>query len=101
LPNGLALPSSLARERESTLTTLQQQLRASEGAAYQERIALSDWLRQEIGLELAMVDWRLNHLAHRGRRGVELKSEALLLRRAIQRANHSVYGKVIRLSHGL
>jgi hypothetical protein len=47
-----------------------------------------------------MVDWRLNHLAHR-RRAVEVKSEALLLRRAIQRANHSVYGKVIRLSHSL
>ncbi|HEX9382656.1 MAG TPA: hypothetical protein VF908_04600 [Gemmatimonadaceae bacterium] len=57
-------------------------------------------LRQDISLELAMVDWRLNHLAHR-RRAVEVKSEALLLRRAIQRANHSVYGKVIRLSHSL
>ncbi len=90
-----------ARAREASLIALHGQLRAAQGAAQQERVALSEWLRQEVSLELAIVDWRLNYLAHRGRRARELKSEALLLRQAIQRANHSVYGKMIRLTDGV
>jgi hypothetical protein len=85
------------RERDSTMAALQQQLQDTERAAEQEREALSDWLRQDVGAELTMVDWRLNHLSHHLRRGVALQSEALVLRRAIQRASHSVYGKMIRL----
>jgi hypothetical protein len=85
------------RERNSTLAALQQQLRDIERAAEQERESLSDWLRQDVGPELTMVDWRLNHLSHHVRRGVALQSEALMLRRAIQRASHSVHGKMIRL----
>lgn len=86
-----------ARERDSTLAALQQKLRGVERAAEKERMALSDWLRQDVSLELTMVDWRLNQLSHQIRRGVELQSEALILRRAIQRASQSVYGKMIRL----
>ena len=88
---------SNARKRDSTLAALQQQLRGVERAAEEERMALSDWLRQDVSLELTMVDWRLNHLSHQIRRGVELQSEALILRRAIQRASQSVYGKMNRL----
>jgi hypothetical protein len=86
-----------ARQRDSTLADWQQRLRVVEHAAEEERVALCDWLRQDVSLELTMVDWRLNHLSHQIRRGVELQSEALILRRAIQRASRSVYGKMIRL----
>lgn len=85
------------RERDSTLAALQQQLRDMERAAELERIALSDWLCRDLRPELTMVDWRLNYLSHQRRRGAEVRSEALVLRRAIQRASQSVYGKMIRL----
>lgn len=75
-----------ARERDSTLAALQRQLRGVARAA-KERMALSDWLRQNVSLELTMVDWRLKNLSHQIRRGVELQSEALILRGAIQRAS--------------
>ncbi len=86
-----------ARERDSTLTALQQQLRGVARAAEEERMTLSDWLRQDVSLELTMVDWRLKYLSHQMRRGVELQSEALILRRAIQRASQSVHGKIFQL----
>jgi hypothetical protein len=86
------------RERDSTLATLQRQLEDVERAAEHERMALSDWLSQDVSPELTMVGWRLNHLSHQTtRRRVEVQSEARILRRAIQRASHSVYGKMIRL----
>ena len=88
---------SNARLRESTLTALHQQRQSAERAACAERIALSDWLGQEIGVELTMVDWRLNHLSHRARRAEGLRTEALVLRRAIQRAHQSLHGKAMRL----
>ena len=88
---------SNARIRESTLSALHQQQRSAERAARAERIALSDWLGQEISVELAMVDWRLNHLSHRARRGEGLRTEALVLRRAVQRAHQSLHGKAMRL----
>jgi hypothetical protein len=87
---------SNARARESTLTALHQQQQAAERAAYEERVALSDWLGQEISVELVMVDWRLNHLSRRARRD-ELHSEALVLRRAVQRVHQSLHGKAMRL----
>jgi uncharacterized membrane protein YpjA len=84
------------RARESTLTALHQQQQIAERAAYEERIALSDWLGQEISVELAMVAWRLNHLSRRARRD-EIRTEALVLRRAVQRAHQSLDGKALRL----
>jgi hypothetical protein len=86
-----------ARNRDSTLAALRQRLLLVERAAEEERMALCDWLRQDVSLELTMVDWRLNHLSHQIRRGVKLQSEALILRRAIQRASQSVDGKMTRL----
>ena len=86
-----------ARNRDATLAGLQQQLRLVEHAAAEERMALCDWLREDVSLELAMVDWRLNYLSQQIRRGVKLQSEALILRRAIQRASQSVYCKMTGL----
>jgi hypothetical protein len=86
-----------ARERDSTLRALQQQLQDVEHAAELERMALSDWLCRDLRPELTMVDWRLNYLSRQRRRGAEVQSEALVLRRAIRRASESVYGKMIRL----
>jgi hypothetical protein len=82
---------------DSTLAALQPRLRLVERAAEEERKALCDWLRQDVSLELTMVDWRLNHLPHQIRRGAKLQSEAFILRRAIQRASQSVDGKMTRL----
>ena len=87
---------SNARARESTLTALRQHQQTAERTVHEERVALSDWLGQEISVELAMVDWRLNHLLRRARRD-ELRTEALVLRRAVQRAHQSLNGKAIRL----
>jgi hypothetical protein len=86
-----------ARERDSTLAAMQQQLRDVERAAEEERMALCDWLCRDLRPELTMMDWRLNHLSHQPRRGSHVQSEALVIRRAIQRASQSVYGKMIRL----
>ena len=85
-----------ARERDSTRAALQE-LRGVARAAQVERLALSDWLHQDVSLELTIVDWRLGHLSRQVCRGVELQSEALLLRRAIQRASHSVNWRMLRL----
>jgi|SRR5580698_1763799 hypothetical protein len=89
-----------AREKDVTLAALHRELQGLARAAEAERAALSEWLRQEVSLELTMVDWRLNHLAHQVRRGAALQSEALLLRRAIQRASQSIHGKMLRLGEG-
>ena len=85
---------SNARGRESNLSALRQQQQSAERAARAERIALSDWLGQQIEVELAMVDWRLSHLSHRAG---GLRTEALVLRRAVQRAHQSLRGKAMLL----
>jgi hypothetical protein len=86
-----------ARVRESTLSALDQQQQSAKRAVRAERIALSDWLGQEISVELAMVDWRLNHLSHGVRRGERLRTETLVLCRVVQRAHQSLHVKAMRL----
>ena len=71
------------RQKDATLAALHRELQGLARAAEAERVALSEWLRQDVSLELTMVDWRLNHLTHQVRRGVAIQSEALILRRAI------------------
>jgi hypothetical protein len=82
---------------ESALVEIQRRLRGAEHFANDERTGLSDWLREEISLELSVIDWRLNRLSRAAGSQFDLKTEALLLRRAIQRTRHSVYGKELRL----
>lgn len=86
-----------AANREAVVTELQRRVSAAERASHEERIELSAWLNQEIGRELEIVDWQLNTLPHRARRSSDVTSEAIVLRRVIERAKQSVRGKAIRL----
>ena len=81
---------------ELALAEIQQRLRAAEHLVNNERTGLSNWC-EEISLELSVIDWRLSRFSRGAGRHFDLKTEALLLRRAIQRTRHSVYGKELRL----
>jgi hypothetical protein len=90
-----------AIDRELALAEIQRRLRAAEHLADDVRTGLSDWLREEISLELQMIDWRLNRFSRCPRRGFDVQAEALVLRRAVQRARHSVNGKEVGLRPAL
>jgi hypothetical protein len=88
-----------ARARESTLSALSEQLRAAERAACEERTALCDWIRTEITPELQVLEWRLRCLPHRTGRDFDIRSEALILRRAIRRTTACAREREMRLRH--
>ena len=84
--------------RESAVRRLSEQLLAAEMAAKQERVALSDWLRRDISVELDVLAWRTRHLPHRRTyHGFDLRSEAFLLHRAIERARDAAREQEERL----
>jgi hypothetical protein len=78
------------RDASSTLEELTQKLSATEQAAREERASLSDWLHGDISPELDVLIWRIQYLPNRGaKRGFNLRTESVLLRRAIERARQS------------
>jgi hypothetical protein len=75
-------------QRTAALKAMQRRLHSVEG--------LPDWLDENIGLELGMIDWRLNRFS-RGAGRLDIKTEALLLRQAVRRARYSVKTKETQL----
>ena len=90
-----SVPST--RDKQSALRDLEEQLRAAERTASQERTELSDWFRAEITPELQILEWRLRRLLYcTGQKG-DLRAEAMILNRAIRRASKCVRAREFRL----
>jgi hypothetical protein len=76
--------------------TESEQLRSAVNSACSDREGISQWLREDVDLELQMMEWRLNRL-QRCAESPDLRSESLILRRAIARARHAVLAEAARL----
>jgi membrane protein implicated in regulation of membrane protease activity len=74
--------------RTLDLSQREQQLR--------DRRGISRWLRDDVDLELQVMDWRLNRL-QRCADSPDLRTESLILRRAIARAREAVLSEAARL----
>lgn len=83
-------------EHETALIDAQARLSAAHLLAHEERTGLSHWLRDNVSSELDAVEWRLNRLWRRAP-GFDPKTEAFVLRRAIQRTRYSLRGQAARL----
>ena len=83
-------------DRETALLEAQAQLNAAHRQVQDERAGLSNWLRDNIGSELDAVEWRLNRLWRRAP-GLDPKTEAFVLQRAIQRTRYSLRGQAAQL----
>jgi hypothetical protein len=90
-----------ATRRESALAEIKTRMHVAEQLADDARTRMSDWLREEISVELQIIDWRLTRFSRCPRRGFDVQTEALVLRRAVQRARHSVEGKELGLRPAL
>jgi hypothetical protein len=78
---------------EFVLAEITERMCTAERSAHDVRIGMSKWLREEVGLELDMIDWRLNRFSRYSQRSFDLQTETLMLRRAIQRTRRSVSGR--------
>jgi hypothetical protein len=72
------------------------QLRREVTIAKSDRKGVSQWLREDVDLELQTMEWRLNRLQRCADCG-ELRTESLMLRRAIARARQAILAEAARL----
>jgi len=89
----------LATITESALMEAKRRLNLTETLADSERHMLSDWLHDEVDLELAAIDLRLSRFSRSPERPANLRSETMVLRRAVRRARDSLQGKGLCLRH--
>jgi type IV secretory pathway VirB3-like protein len=88
------------KRKDSVLSESQGQLRTAESSAQDDRLNISTWLRREVDVELRIVEWRLNRLQRCEPNTLDLRTETLILRQAVQRARESVLTKATRLDEG-
>jgi hypothetical protein len=72
-------------------------LRLSSRDALGDRSGIADWLKQEIVVELELLDRRLHRLQHASWYAADLETEATMLRRSIRRTRDSVLTQSNRL----
>jgi hypothetical protein len=65
-------------------------------SASTDREGISQWLRDDVDLELQAMEWRLNRL-QRCAESPDLRTESLILRRTVARARHAVLAEAARL----
>ena len=81
----------------SSLNETAHRLQLSNRDALGDRSGIADWLREEIVVELELLDRRLHRLQHASWYAVDLETEATLLRRSIRRTRDSVLTQSNRL----
>lgn len=86
-----------ARDRERTLSQLEQLRGTAERAAHTERIELSRWLHEGLAQELAAVGWTLDRLAGHAADEITVRREATELRSAVDAALRVVHRKAVAL----
>jgi hypothetical protein len=89
----------IARSRMSEslfLSQREEQLQRAVRSASCDREGISQWLRDDVDLELQMMEWRLHRL-QRCAEPPDLRTESLILRRAIARARQGVLAEAARL----
>jgi hypothetical protein len=89
--------SQYSQQVASSLSETAQRLERSNRDALGDRTGIADWLREDVALELDLMDRRLHRLQHASWYVVDMESEAALLRRVIQRTKDSVVSKSLRL----
>jgi hypothetical protein len=78
------------------LSEREEQLRYEVTIAGSDRQGVSQWLRDDVDLELQAMEWRLNRLQRCADCG-DLRTESLMLRRAIARARQAILAEAARL----
>ena len=78
------------------LTEEQEQLQREVTIASSDRKGVSQWLRDDVDLELQAMEWRLNRLQRCADCG-DVRTESLMLRRAIARARQAILAEAARL----
>jgi hypothetical protein len=73
------------------------QLQREVCVASSDREGVSEWLRDDVDLELQAMDWRLNRLQRCADSGA-VRTESLMLRRAIARARQDILAEAARLA---
>lgn len=96
----LWLNAKSMKRKDSVLSESQDRLRTVECSAQDDRLNISTWLRRELDVELRVVEWRLNRLQRCEPDTLDLRTETLILRQAVQRARESVLTKATRLDEG-
>jgi hypothetical protein len=80
------------------LSEREEELRREMRTASSDRKGVSQWLRDDVDLELQAMEWRLNRLQRCADSG-EVRTESLMLRRAIARARQAILAEAARLGH--
>jgi hypothetical protein len=89
---------ALSRMSESSsLAEREEQLQREVRIASSDRRGVSQWLRDDVDLELQAMEWRLNRLQRCAESG-DVRTESLMLRRAIARARQAILAEAARLS---
>jgi membrane protein implicated in regulation of membrane protease activity len=89
-----------ARSRLSdsdVLSQREEQLQREVSIASSDRKGVSQWLRDDVDLELQAMEWRLNRLQRCADSG-DVRTESLMMRRAIGRARQAILAEAARLS---
>jgi hypothetical protein len=91
--------SRVARSRMSeshVLSEREERLQREVRIACSDRRDVSQWLRDDVDLELQAMEWRLNRLQRCADSG-DVRTESLMLRRAIARARQAILAEAARL----
>jgi hypothetical protein len=78
------------------LAEREEQLQREVTVASSDRKGVSQWLRDDVDLELQVMEWRLNRLQRCADCG-DVRTESLMLRRAIARARQAILAQAARL----
>jgi len=78
------------------LAEREEQLQREVTIASSDRKGVSQWLRDDVDLELQAMEWRLNRLQRCADCG-DVRTESLMLRRAIARARQAILAEAARL----
>jgi signal transduction histidine kinase len=89
--------SRLNRDRERTLSQMEQLRRTAERAADAERIELSRWLHEGLAQEMAALGWALDRLARHAADETKVRAEATDLRSVVDAALRIVHRKAVAL----
>ena len=83
------LAAMFVRHMARSRITESEQLRCAVRNACSDREGISQWLREDVDLELQMMEWRLNRL-QRCAESPDLRSESFILRRAVARVPDAI-----------
>lgn len=94
---GFVSRATRARVNDShILSEREAQLQREVRTASSDRKDVSQWLRDDVDLELQAMEWRLNRLQRCADSG-DVRTESLMLRRAIARARQAILAEAARL----